>query len=455
MKILFVENQYKTYFFEPIAQILKDEGHNVIFVVQNHYFKPKGKFNTHVIPYPDRTEHTPFEDKDIDDIISSDRNINYFKCKSTSHFYYYNEIIKKFVYSTRPDIVFGECTLFHELLIAKYCKELNVKYLSPLPCRYPTGRFSFYMYDTAKPYKGSGDSLKDEDAIKIIDNIVNRKISPDYMKPPTNTKWQMLWNKIEKTMGFYLGDRYNTPRPLTKLKIEKRKNEVIKAWDLKALKSLEVEDNFKVLYPLQVQPEENIDIMGRKRRDQLQVIKEISENLPTGCVLYVKPNPKPKYEVDKHMLDFVLNTSNIRVINHSVSMTDIFQKLDLIVTVTGTIAIESLLSDKPVISLIKTINNTVKNCVYVENLKLLPDIIKSVKNGEFPTASLQEKIDFINLLNKTSYPGNISDVLSDKTCVEPNNIILIMKAIDDILQTTNKENGFCVDEVAANNIKAL
>ena len=433
MRILFIENQYKTYFFEAIARRLQDQGHDIIFVVQNHYFKPKGDFKTHVLPYPGKKDYEPIDDKEIDDIIFSDRNMNYFRLESKSHFYYYNEIIQKLVYETKPDIVFGECTLFHELLIAKYCKELDVKYLSPLPCRYPTGKFSFYMYDTAKPFKGSGELLTNDEATEIIDNIIHRKISPDYMKPVVMTKFEKLWNKLEKTAGYYLGEKYNTPSPSIKLKIEKERANAIEKWDRFAIKDLEETNDFRVLYPLQVQPEENIDIMGRERRDQLQVIKDISKNLPKDCVLYVKPNPKPRYEVDQEMINFVSTTKNIRMIHHSVSMTDIFKKLDLVITVTGTIAIESLLSNKPIISLIKTINNTVRNCLYVKDLTVLPEIIESVKTDKFPKAPIQDKIDFINLLNQTSYYGNVSDVLSDKSCVEEDNITLITKAFNDVM----------------------
>ena len=40
MRIIFVENQYKTYFFEAIAQKLKDQGHEIFWIVQNKLFVP-------------------------------------------------------------------------------------------------------------------------------------------------------------------------------------------------------------------------------------------------------------------------------------------------------------------------------------------------------------------------------------------------------------------------------
>lgn len=438
MKILFIENQYKTYFFEEIALKLQEQGHEIVWIVQNKVFEPKNNFVKHIIPYPENKTYKKIKDKDIDDIIYSDRKVNYFGYKNKSYFYYYNEKIKALVYKIKPDIAFGESTLFHELLTGKYCKELGVKYLNPLPCRYPTGKFSFYLYDTLEPYRGCNGELPKEEVLTIIDNIVNRKISPDYMKPIQITKVEKLANKLKKIKGFYVGDKYNTPSPFTKLKIENQKNKTKDIWDTHAITEVEKNSKFKVLYPLQVQPEENIDVWGRKRRDQLAVIKEIESNLPENSILYVKPNPKPKYEVDNEMIDFVSSSKKIKMVHHSVSMTDIFSDFDLIITVTGTVAIESILSNKPVVNLIETLNNTVKNCVYVEDLKELPQIIENVKNSTFPRATEQDKIDFINLLNKTSYFGNVSDVLSDKNCIDEDNIVLITKAFTDVMGSCNK-----------------
>ena len=44
----------------------------------------------------------------------------------------------------KPDLVFGESTLFHELLVINACKSRGILYLHPSSCRYPTNRFSFY-----------------------------------------------------------------------------------------------------------------------------------------------------------------------------------------------------------------------------------------------------------------------------------------------------------------------
>ena len=128
------------------------------------------------------------------------------------------------------------------------------------------------------------------------------------------------------------------------------------------------------------------------------------------------------------------NHKKIKMISHSTSMTEVFNDFDLIITVTGTVAIESILANKPVVTLIKTLNNTVKNCIYLEKLDNLEDIILNVKNDSFPKATLDEKIGLINLLNRTSYEGNVSDVFNDPNCLDEDNINLIVSAFNEIIE---------------------
>jgi len=439
MRILFVENQYKTYFFEAIALRLQEQGHEINWIVQNKVFTPKTNFKKYIIPYPRKKDYTNLIKSDLKSVIESDRNVNYFKSNNNKYFYYYYNKIKEVIDEVKPGVVFGESAVFHELLIGKYCKELNIKYLNPLPCRYPTGKFSFYLYNTPEPYRGCATDLPKEVVVEIINNIVNRRISPDYMKPLELNLLEKIANKFKKTHGFFIGEKFNTPSPRIKLNVEKEKQINKNIWDEFSLDDVIEDNNFKILYPLQVQPEENIDVWGRKRRNQLLVIKEIVENLPKNSILYVKPNPKPKYEVDSKMIAYVNKHDRIRVLKHTVSMTSVFNKFDLIVTVTGTIAIESILSNMPVINLVKTLNNTINNCVYLDDLEVLPEIVKQVKENRFPKATEEEKIEFINLLNRTSYTGNVSDVLSDKNCINEDNITIITEGFNDVINHLNND----------------
>ena len=185
MKIAFIENRYRTLFWDTVAGHLVSQGHEVMFIVQNHRFHPANG-RTVMLPYPRKSDLSSPCETDVR-LICSDRNINYFGHHSTGHYSYYRRLIGKCLKREQPKIVFGESTAFHELITIDICKQLSIPYFQPSTCRFPVGRFSFYRYDTLEPFSGSEDILQDEEAVALIDRIVHRTIKPDYMKKREKT----------------------------------------------------------------------------------------------------------------------------------------------------------------------------------------------------------------------------------------------------------------------------
>ncbi|MEJ1221497.1 hypothetical protein [Sediminicola sp. 1XM1-17] len=434
MKLLFIENRYKTFFYDKIADQLAKSGHEIHWLIQNKQFLPSGDFEKFVIEYPTEKSVHFEEDEAVEEVIRSDRQINHFGKKDTSYFYYYNSVIKKYLKNLNPDYVFGESTAFHELLTIANCKNQKIPYLNPSTCRYPIGRFSFYKYDSLEPYKGSNEELSIRDAEEVIDQIINRKTVPDYMKPSPVSKQRILEDKLKKLISYAKGEKYNTPSPIVKYKIEKKKKRNIEVWDDSAKKLIDNCSSYKILYPLQMQPEANIDVWGKKYRDQTNLIRRLADILPDNCLLYIKPNPKSKYELTNELISLVNNKANIISLHHSTKMDNVLPHMNLVLTVTGTIAIECILSNKPIATLVKTINNKAGNCEFISILENdLMSIINRIEKKYSPLTN-QEKIDFINVLNRSSYKGIISDPFSDKNCMSPNNIADLVKAFESILK---------------------
>lgn len=418
-KILFVENRFRTIFWLHMARILENNGHTIYWIVQNHAFKTSiGQ--SFIIEYPIKTNSVNEELEYYSEMIRSDRNINHFKTSSINHYPFYYNKISNIINEIHPDIVFGESTLFHELITIDICKLRSILYLHPCTCRFPPNRFSFYIYDSLTPYLGSNEILEEKDALEIIDKINKKIIVPDYMRKK-RTKYNKIIGRctdlIRLSYEYFKGEKFNTPHPFVKYKIEKEKKTNIKYWEtIVGTKKIDInQSNTKVLYPLQFQPEANIDVWGRKHRNQFKLIKDIVNNLPLDTYLYVKPNPKSKYEISKELIDYIAKEEKIIPISHSTSMSEIINDMNIVLTVTGTIAIECILSNKPILTLIKTLNNTARNCIYIESLNEIFTYINLVRNNEYPKISDSEKVDFINLINKTSYEGITSQsFLSDK-----------------------------------------
>ncbi|WP_417859716.1 hypothetical protein [Winogradskyella sediminis] len=433
MKLLFIENRYKTHLLEAVSQALSPK-HDVYWIVQNHSFKPKNG-NCCVIPYPSNNALKTVKPNykiDYDKIIESDRQINFFKKQESNYFYYYGNQIANCLLSIKPDFVFGEATAFHELLTVELCKEFNIQYLNPTTCRYPTGRFSFYNYESLEPFKGSNEVLDRASALEIISSINDRSIKPDYMKMSSLSKESILKDKLKIMKSYLSGERFNTPSPIVKWKLERQKEESIKRWYTVAINAID-SSKTAILFPMHMQPESNIDVWGRPYRDQFNTIKNIHKSLLKDQVLYVKPNPKSKYELSDALIDYIQKHDNIQAIRHDVTMNQIFDDIDLVTTITGTIAIECILTNKPVVTLVETINNKAKNCLFADDFEKLQTYFKLIVTNSFPKISDDEKVDFLNMLNKLSFKGIITDPHNNPNCVSEENIGNIKKAFEAVL----------------------
>jgi hypothetical protein len=442
MKILFIENRYKTYFWEAIAQELVKEGHEIFWIVQSHSFKPLlGKI--FVIPYykkSDKVEknYTP----DLKKVIEGDRGINYFRVDSLGKeghddfiFYYHNKI-NKIIDEIQPDISFGECTLFHEKLVLQSCRNRGILHLVPTSCRYPAGRLSFYKWDTLEAFAGCGETLPYEQAKKIVDDIIHRRTKLDYMvKPLKLSKIEILSDKIRLTLGYLKGERFNTPHPLAKRKLDKVKDQNIVEWDNHSVKSVDESDKrYKVLYALQMQPEANIDLWGYPNNDQLGVIQKITAALSKDAVLYVKPNPKSKYELSRKLLDFIRNNDNVIALHHKSKMGEVFKAIDLLVSVTGTVSIEGAMSNKPTVMLGKGLVSDLENCYNTDTVEGIQEALRLVQSNQFPRITEAAKIDYMNQTYHDSYIGVVGDSLHNRQYLQDeHNFNLVLDAIKDTL----------------------
>lgn len=433
MRILFLENRQKTYLWEHVALRLQADGHDITWVIQNHGFKPNLEVGKVVaIPYPTALQLSQQSSADLNFIRSSDRNINYFK-GNDRHYRYYDEAIHRILRDEAPDIVFGEGTLFHELLFIRNCRQMGIPYLNPSTCRYPTGRFSFYEFDTLEPFQGSKECLPRTEVASIIERISNRSVQPDYMQQKRrNTRAQLIFEKLRLTRHYLLGERFNTPSPVIKNALERRLHNDKSNWESFALKEVPTNDRFKILYALQMQPEANLDVWGNRYRNQSKLLRSLAQHTDSQTEILVKPNPKSKYELFD-LLGCIRSTERLLPLSHCLSMGPVFSQADLVVAVTGTVAIEAILCGKPVVSLIRTLNNNANGCVYLENLDNLPAIVDSVRKGEFPLMSLDERIDFLQLLCKTSYRGRIADPFNDPSSIDAENIDHLHAAFSDVL----------------------
>lgn len=441
MKILFIENRYKTAQWEIIGNYLKSEGHEILWIVQNPVFKPKSG-NTEVIPFPKKWKGEKKYTESINKIIKSDRGIKYYGIKNDDYIFYYEKKIREIIERLKPDLVIGESTLFHELLAIEICKEKRIVYLHPSSCRYPINRFSFYLYDSLEPFGKSDSKLTDEEYSIIIRDISGRKTTPAYMKKNEIKIIDKIHDAFLLLFGYIKGERYNTPSPIVKImnNIALAKNKYI--WKKNALNDIRKnKDEEVILYALQMQPEANIDVWGYPNSNQVEVISWILCNLKENQKLFIKPNPKSKFEISNELIKLITkNKDKLFILKHYVAMTEIWEKVDLVFSVTGTISIECILSDKPVLIF--------KNSVLTEffpsrkisfnlNQLELQNKINKIKNE---IVENEKKIEYLEYIVNTSYSGNIGDGLHNRHHLNQQNQENIQKAFSSVISKIEKLN---------------
>jgi hypothetical protein len=435
MKIVFIENRYKTVLFEKIAIELKLKGIDSTFLVQNKFFKPE-KFPFTFLDYPKKHQ---LEEPNVHisqfGLDQKDRGFKYFN-SGNRHYNYYYDAIKAFLLLEKPLCVFGESTLFHELIAIEVCKELGIKYLHPTSCRYPVGHMSFYENDTLIPFNESTNVVVQSEDVELAEAIAKREVVPEYMTQSL-TKFQKISNKIDSvirlSLAYYLGEKFNTPSPFKKFKLNKELTHLRDIWEKQASNSLDnIEDwNKTLLYPLQMQPEANLDVWGFPYNNQLENIKKLLDVMPDDWQLIIKPNPKSKFELNSDLIDFTRSEARCICISHEMKMDELFSKTALFFAVTGTICFECIFANKVVFS---PALHHVK--LFAPNQYGLPNI-KTFK--ELDSVKLEQNAaELVAYLRENSFKGIVSDHFHSTYAYKPENITNLANAFNEVIRQAIK-----------------
>ncbi len=418
MKLLFVENRFATKIYEAVGRRLEAMGHEIHWLVQNPIFSPKWGY-VHKLPFPLNHVQDLSKPDEYAWLRQSDRGVLHFGV-SGKHYSHYDHHITAVLDTVMPDVIFGEATAFHELLTIKRARERNIFYLAPNATRYPTDRVVFMSYDTLDAVGGDGSFLNLEKAERILEAIRTRKVVPSYMRMLSNPSWSIekyrLVSAISITKGWFAGERYITPSPVRKFQLSMDQRRQRKYWDdrasneLKALSDLLHSRKPWVLYALQMQPESNIDVFGAPWNEQAEIIRRAAQALQkNGAMLVVKPNPKSKYEMTKYLNDVMDGEPNLVRVSHSTPMSDLFPHAPLILTVTGTVLLESIFIGKPVACLGTHSMRNYPGVTPIEAPEDVSMVLANVMDGHACSASHVQALALLQRLHATSYSATIWD----------------------------------------------
>ena len=426
MKILFVENRGKTDLWEAAALQLSLLGHTVAFVVQNHLYTPKKNPNNiaiYKIPYPKSKSKVNYASP-LSENLSTDRNVKYFR-GNTKHYKYYETKINQIIEDFQPHIVFGEVTLFHEIMVMERCIIEGIPYIHPTSSRYPSDRLFLFLNNTQVPYVKSNENWSYSVLSKYLGEILGSKIKPNYMaRVNYASRVRLLISKIKVTLGWILGERYNTPSPLMKLLLALNLRVNLKKW--KKFSRQRAYESGGLLYALQMQPESNLDIWGSKFNDQTTICDEISANLPKGMKLFLKLNPKVKYELNDELLTLIASRANIIPLAPDVTMECALNKSIGCLTVTGTIGLECVLGMGNAVTLCHPVIQKNFPQYHASTITEGVDKVFSNKNDK---KTPDHGIDLLKIFVADSFPGIISESNLNKKVLSESNVQLIISAM--------------------------
>lgn len=450
--ILFVENRHRTRIWEIIAEGLRQQGHTVSWLVMNHGFAPQAP-NVSLLPYPRSQDLVPAGGR-FASIVGADRRIRYYGY-TADHYVHYDCHIRRVLRETQPELVIGEATQFYELLTIEACRDLGVRFIAPASARYPTGRFVCCESDTLNIVGGSGEIPGEEELNKFVDQLASRTIVPDYMRAvAAGAKETAVWRDgrdwAYKAVQYARGERYCSPPPLKKLGEARIVRQSLNLWNQSASdaeRRISRQQTLRVLFPLHKQPEASVDVWGRPYSDQAALVDELANSLGNDAVLMVKPNPKPGLELSDALLSVAARRSSVVPLATTVPMRQAFEVADLIVTITGTVAIESIFARKPCATLIRTRNNVVSGCRHLRSPSELRNVAADLQRGTFRMHSRAEVMAFAARLYAESYPGIISDPYSDPAVVLQENrthlIDAFSRLIPALLANRTKMQALC------------
>lgn len=441
MKILFIENRYTTRVFERVAAHLRGQGHGVAWLVQNHLFAPPGLPGVHCIPYP-RVAHdqAPAVPAQFQHLAQIDRGVRYFG-GSPNHYAHYARHIDRVINLEQPDVVFGESTQFHELITIAACRAHGIPFLHPAATRIPHGRISFLVGDTLDTCAGSGETLQRDLAEAIVQAVAERRYTAFTNATATGAEpsvWQrrqrVIGDKLTMVRAWLQGERFVTPSPWCKRALEQRRQEVLAQIDaLTSASTLEHQRPARyVLYPMQMQPETNIDVWGAPYHDQVRIINEAAQSLAgTGCQLIVKLNPTAKYELLEPGLMQCLRQPGIVVAPRRMPMAPLFADATALLTVTGSVLYECIFSGKPVFVLGQHALSRLVGVTALASPAGLGQAVVAIAPNPDAKAN---GVAVVQEVVRSSYPGYWFDPLSMQQYDTARNWAQLGAAFDQLLQ---------------------
>jgi len=149
-----------------------------------------------------------------------------------------------------------------------------------------------------------------------------------------------------------------------------------------------------VYFPLQVQPEESIDVYSPFFNNQIETARLVAMSLPGDYTLVVKDHPGMSNKRPPSYLQKIDRTVNVKLVDYRLSSEKILKRADMVISPGGTVIAEAAFLIKPVIQL-GDLGTTLKlpNVFKHTDMRTLSKKIKEVWQVNLHTPEYERRLE--------------------------------------------------------------
>jgi len=350
---------------------------------------------------------------------------------------YYRDI-RRFLEARKARWVFAEPTNANDLIAYMVCRELDIAYVSPRDMRYPPRRLVFfdgYKQERLIPRKNGETAV---DGREVIDNFAAVKSTPYYFEKLSRLPAIDPGKIARSVVRRWTARKLVSGRSLThydawgRVKLATRRS-VSSIYLRRICRYDDIEnlDGKLVYYGLHVQPENSIDVLGSYVSDQVKLIKDIRRALPFDAALIVKEHPNFLGMKSIRFFREVKRIPNVKLVRHDRSSFDMYRRVGLVVTVSGTIAYEAGLLGIPAVTFSPMYFGGLSSVFYCESPSALQNLAPNLLNGF--DRDYHADCDFMTTLIRNSHDAYWTDPRFDRTVLNPENITKLAGAFAELL----------------------
>lgn len=454
MNLLFCSNGSLTPVYSSIAKHLQRQGHNIFwFVTEDKWYQSLLKsFNKDsILMVTKELEYSNSKPPEIsiplNEIVFTDRELKAWRSvDSLEYIKNLHHNVKDFLLANQINCGFSESTWAHEIMVSMLCdldNAVECAHYSPTSLRIPDNRFTFFA-----------DFLLSEPALRPN---VSRKCESDFLESRSDIKVQddliagqraskAVW--MQKLYSFVVSQNFDKGSPTCwgarrKTRFFRNIKQLFNAFTYKFVARLNREQITRLaaestlyVYALHKEPETSITNKGRYYENQMTCIINIWRKLPANTVLLIKEHRVAVGDRGYFFFQKLIRMGSIRVVDETVESDFILEKCAVCFTISGTMAYEFALRQKPAFTFAKVFFNKLKYCseLSLSELRKGDDMDSIIARLIYHKPGLSND-DYASWLRSSSYSGRIDDVTTLPEVMSDLNIFNLCRAFTELLDT--------------------